>query len=89
MATLAVAPSSYAAKATDSYFRSREIQRDDLSSFPKWLQALERYFNEKGTAPGRCQSNRYNQCHARKWQGLIDSVSQENPAVRSIKSTRS
>ena len=79
LAVLVVSAPSYAATVTDSYFRSREIRREGLQSFPKWLQALDRYFKEKGAAPGRCQSNRYNQCHAKKWQTLIDSIDQEAP----------
>jgi len=79
LACVPLSAPSYSATMTDSYFRSREIRRDGLQPFPKWQQALDRHFKEKAATPGRCQSSRYNQCHARKWQALIDSVGQESP----------
>ena len=69
----------HTAKLADSYFGSREIRRDGLAPFPKWQQALDRHFKEKASLAGRCESNRYNRCHARKWQALVDSAQPLSP----------
>lgn len=68
---VAVSP---AARAGAGVFGSTETVSTDLKPFPRWTETLERYFAERGTVDGPCQSKEFNRCHYDKWMGFLDSV---------------
>ena len=62
-----------ASPARAGLFGRQETPYTDLRPFPKWTGMLERYFEEKGSTAGPCESKRFNRCHYETWNRLIDS----------------
>ncbi len=53
---------------------SRERKSSKLKTFPKWLDVLEKYRNEKATTPADCTSTRFNACHLQRWQDFLETL---------------
>lgn len=75
-------PAEAAPPARDSFFRTREFQRDNLEPFPKWTSALERYFEERGKRDGACSERMFNRCHWDKWQAMLAEAKDQKPLAQ-------
>ncbi len=64
-----------AAKALDSFFKSKEIQSSNLKPFKKWTGALLRYSKEIALhKSGTCKSKEFNACHYKVWTKFLVSI---------------
>jgi predicted transglutaminase-like cysteine proteinase len=77
-ATLLVSETASAA----SLFGTREVRSDNLTPFPKWLGAIERYFGDPAEDDGPCQVRTLNKCSLEAWKAVLAGLSDASPAAQ-------
>jgi predicted transglutaminase-like cysteine proteinase len=63
-------------------FGSREVRSAGIGTFKKWTGTLARYFDERPMAEGPCTATKFNACHLREWQGVIDGLRDKPPMAQ-------
>ncbi|HEB79237.1 MAG TPA: hypothetical protein ENI79_02015 [Rhodospirillales bacterium] len=72
-----------AAKASPSFFNSRETRSSNLRPFKKWNSALRRYSKEAaGQKEGSCKATVFNKCHYGKWMKFLDGIRDKDPMTQ-------
>jgi len=75
MAALVMPAPADAAKAAQSFFKSKEIRSSNLKPFKKWTGALVRYSKEVALhKSGSCKSKEFNACHYKIWMKFLVST---------------
>jgi predicted transglutaminase-like cysteine proteinase len=71
-----------AAKASPSFFRSKEIRSSNLKPFKKWTGALGRYVKERSKIKGDCKATKLNKCHYAAWVKFLTSIKKKDPVTQ-------
>lgn len=65
-----------------SLFGSREVRSAGIGTFKKWTGTLSRYFDERPMAEGPCTATKFNACHLREWQSVLDGLRGKPPMTQ-------
>jgi len=57
-----------------SFFNTHEVERNNLTPFPKWTGMLERHLRETRTIPGSCKPTPITRCRWEDWMHFLDSI---------------
>ena len=63
-----------AAPGQPGVFGSTEVRSKNLSMFPKWTGALDRYFAERKLADAPCAERAFNKCHLQQWKAFLEGI---------------
>lgn len=63
--------------APSTLFGTTTVAYADLTPFPQWTGALERYYQRRGAVSGACQASAFNSCHMQRWQQMLNEVRSE------------
>jgi len=87
-AAVAAPPGALGARAAGrpSIFGTREFRSDNLTPFPKWTGALERYFAETGPGGRACGGGRRDRCDLGAWQAFLATLDGDDrmTAIREV-----
>ena len=57
-----------------SFFNTHEVERANLTPFPKWTGMLERHLRETRTIPGSCHPTPITRCRWEEWMAFLQSI---------------
>ena len=63
-------------------FNTREIRSSSLKAFPKWLGALDRYFDERKLEDAPCTGTRFNRCYLAEWKAFLRGLESKDRATQ-------
>ncbi len=72
------------AASSPSIFNSTEKPKKGLKPFPKWREALEKFYVERADNPGTCADLSFNRCHYQEWFTELERLAQITRAKKQL-----